>query len=152
MSPTRASSNVPTMLFGQEHVRRYQETGGEEGHDWRGTSVLLLTTTGRRSGEQRTTPLIYQPYDGAYLIVASKGGADEPPAWYLNLSENPEVEVQVKDDRFRARARTATPDEKPDMWRTMTATWPAYDAYQRKTDREIPVVVLEPQRVPRPKA
>jgi len=131
------------MLFGQEHVRRYQETGGEEGHDWRGTSVLLLTTTGRRSGEQRTTPLIYQPYDGNYLIVASKGGADEPPAWFLNLSENPDVEVQVKDDRFRARARTATPDEKPDMWKTMTATWPAYDEYQRKTDRDIPVVVLE---------
>ena len=131
------------MLFGQEHVRRYQETGGEEGHDWRGTSVLLLTTTGRRSGEQRTTPLIYQPYDGNYLIVASKGGADEPPAWFLNLSENPDVEVQVKDDRFRARARTATPDEKPDMWKTMTATWPAYDEYQEKTSRDIPVVVLE---------
>ena len=131
------------MLFGQEHVQRYRETGGEEGHDWEGTSVLLLTTTGRRSGEQRTTPLIYQPYEGAYLIVASKGGADEPPAWYMNLSANPDVEVQVKDDRFRARARTATADEKPDMWKTMTATWPAYDEYQQKTARDIPVVVLE---------
>ena len=131
------------MLFGQEHVQRYRETGGEDGHDWEGTSVLLLTTTGRRSGEQRTTPLIYQPYGDAYLIVASKGGADEPPAWYLNLESNPDVELQVKDDRFRARARTATADEKPDMWKTMTATWPAYDEYQRKTDRDIPVVVLE---------
>lgn len=131
------------MLFGQEHVRRYQETGGEEGHEWRGTIVLLLTTTGRRSGEPRTTPLIYQPYGGDYLVVASKGGADDPPAWYLNLSENPEVEVQVKDERFRARARTATPDEKPGMWRTMVATWPAYEEYQEKTSRDIPVVVLE---------
>ena len=131
------------MLFGQEHVSRYRETAGEEGHDWEGTSVLLLTTTGRRSGEQRTTPLIYQPHDGAYLIVASKGGADEPPAWFLNLESNPDVEVQVKDDRFRARARTATAEEKADMWTTMTATWPAYDEYQRKTDRDIPVVVLE---------
>jgi deazaflavin-dependent oxidoreductase (nitroreductase family) len=131
------------MLFGQEHVTRYRETGGEEGHDWEGTTVLLLTTTGRRSGEQRTTPLIYQPHEDAYLIVASKGGADEPPAWYLNLSEDPDVEVQVKDDRFRARARTATPDEKPDLWKTMTATWPAYDEYQTKTDRDIAVVVLE---------
>ena len=131
------------MLFGQEHVQRYRETGGEEGHDWQDTTVLLLTTTGRRTGEERTTPLIYQPHDDAYLIVASKGWADEPPAWYLNLSENPEVEVQVKDDRFRARARTATPDEKPEMWKTMTATWPAYDEYQAKTSRDIPVVVLE---------
>ena len=131
------------MLFGQEHVRRYEETDGEEGHDWQGTSTLILTTTGRRSGERRSTPLIYQPYGDDYLVVASRGGADDPPAWYHNLEESPEVEVQVKGDRFRARARTATPDEKPDMWRTMTATWPAYDEYQQKTEREIPVVVLE---------
>jgi deazaflavin-dependent oxidoreductase (nitroreductase family) len=138
-------------LFGAEHVKRYRETGGEVGHDWRGTQTLLLTTTGRKSGEKRTAPLIYQPYGDNYLIVASKGGAPEPPGWYLNLSEHPRVEVQVRDDVFAARARTATPEEKPDMWRTMTATWPSYDAYQRKTDREIPVVVLEPQRVAPPK-
>ena len=131
------------MLFGQEHVNRYVETDGEEGHDWRDTSVLILTTKGRRSGEQRPTPLIYQPYGDDYLVVASKGGADQPPAWYLNLDAEPEVAVQIKGDRFRARARTASPEEKPDMWRTMTATWPDYDAYQEKTDREIPVVVLE---------
>jgi deazaflavin-dependent oxidoreductase (nitroreductase family) len=76
--------------------------------------------------------------------VASKGGADEPPAWYLNLVANPEVRVQVKADKFAARARTATPEEKPDMWRQMVATWPAYDEYQQKTRRDIPVVVLEP--------
>jgi deazaflavin-dependent oxidoreductase (nitroreductase family) len=139
-------------LFGDEHVRRYRETGGEEGHDWRGTQTLLLTTTGRKSGQKRTTPLIYQPYGDNYLVVASKGGAPVPPAWYLNLQEHPRVEVQVRDDEFPARARTATPEEKPDMWRTMTATWPDYDAYQRKTDRDIPVVVLEPHRVAPPKA
>jgi len=131
------------MLFGKEHVDRYVETDGEEGHDWRDTTVLILTTKGRRSGEKRPTPLIYQPYGDDYLIVASKGGADQPPAWYLNLEADPDVEVQVKGDRFRAKARTASPGEKPDMWRTMTATWPDYDAYQEKTDREIPVVVLE---------
>jgi deazaflavin-dependent oxidoreductase (nitroreductase family) len=131
------------MLFGQEHVQRYQETGGDEGHDWNGTTVLLLTTTGRRSGEQRTTPLIYQEHGDDYLVVASKGGADEPPAWYLNLEAKPDVEVQVKGDRFKGRARTATPDEKPDMWKTMTSTWPQYDEYQQQTEREIPVVVLE---------
>jgi deazaflavin-dependent oxidoreductase (nitroreductase family) len=131
------------MLFGREHVERYRETDGEEGHDWQGTTTLLLTTKGRRSGEQRTTPLIYQPHGDAYLIVASKGGADEPPAWYLNLEADPGVEVQVKGDRFSARARTAGSDEKPEMWKTMTAVWPAYDEYQEKTSREIPVVVLE---------
>ena len=131
------------MLFGSEHVERYRETDGAEGHEWQGTVTLLLTTTGRKSGEQRTTPLIYQPHGDAYLIVASKGGADEPPAWYLNLEARPDVEVQVEGDRFRARARDATPDEKPEMWAKMAAAWPAYDEYQAKTDREIPVVVLE---------
>ena len=130
-------------LFGDEHVKRYRETGGEEGHDWRGTQVLLLTTTGRRTGEKRTLPLIYQPYGNDYLIVASKGGAATAPAWYLNLSEHPRVEVQIRDEVFPARARTATSEEKADMWRTMTATWPAYDDYQRKTERVIPVIVLE---------
>jgi deazaflavin-dependent oxidoreductase (nitroreductase family) len=131
------------MLFGAEHVRRYVETDGEEGHDWQGTHTLILTTTGRKSGEPRSTPLIYGQHGDAYLIVASKGGADEPPAWYLNLEADPEVQVQVKGDRFTARARTATADEKPEMWKTMVAEWPAYDEYQEKTSREIPVVVLE---------
>jgi deazaflavin-dependent oxidoreductase (nitroreductase family) len=130
-------------LFGQEHVDRYQATAGQDGHDWRGTTTLLLTTTGRKSGFPRTAPLIYQPYGDAFLVVASKGGAPEPPEWYLNLQADPEVEVQIRGDRFKATARTATPEEKPDMWRTMTAAWPAYDDYQGKTDREIPVVVIE---------
>jgi len=131
-------------LFGQEHVERYQATDGEEGHEWRGTQTLLLTTTGRRSGEPRTTPLIYAPAgENAYTVIASKGGSDTPPAWYLNLSEDPEVEVQIMGDSFRAHARTAGPDEKPAMWETMVAEWPDYDAYQGNTTREIPVVVLE---------
>lgn len=131
------------MLFGKKHVERYQETDGAEGHDWQGVSVLLLTTTGRKSGEKRTVPLIYEPYGDRLLVVASKGGADQPPLWYLNLEADPEVEVQVKADRFAARARTATLEEKPDMWRTMAAAWPDYDEYQKKTTREIPVIVLE---------
>ncbi|WP_035803308.1 nitroreductase family deazaflavin-dependent oxidoreductase [Kitasatospora mediocidica] len=131
------------MLFGSEHVRRYVETDGAEGHDWEGTTALILTTTGRKSGKQHVTPLIYQPYGDAVLVVASKGGADQPPAWFLNLQANPEVQVQVLGDRYTARARVATPDEKPEMWRTMTAAWPAYDEYQLKTEREIPVVVLD---------
>jgi len=131
------------MLFGPEHVRRYEETDGAEGHDWQGTQVLLLTTTGRRSGEPRTTPLIYGEHGGDYLVVASKGGADDPPAWLLNLESDPEVRVQVRGDRFGAHARLATPQEKPQLWQTMVGHWPPYDEYQRKTEREIPVVVLE---------
>jgi deazaflavin-dependent oxidoreductase (nitroreductase family) len=130
-------------LFGQEHVDRYRASDGEEGHEWQGTQTLLLTTTGRRSGEERVHPLIYGRHGNDYLVVASKGGAPSHPAWYLNLEANPEVEVQVMGDKFHARARTATPEEKVDLWPIMTKEWPAYDQYQTKTDRDIPVVILE---------
>jgi deazaflavin-dependent oxidoreductase (nitroreductase family) len=132
-------------LFGQEHVDRYLATDGEEGHDWRGTQTLILTTKGRRSGQQRQHPLIYGRHGDDYLVVASKGGAPRHPAWYLNLDANPDVEIQVKDNKIRARARTATPGEKAELWSIMTKEWPDYDGYQEKTDREIPVVVLEPR-------
>jgi deazaflavin-dependent oxidoreductase (nitroreductase family) len=131
------------MLFGQEHVTRYVETNGEEGHEWSGTTTLILTTTGRRSGQQRRTPLIYGRHGDDYLVVASRGGADLHPAWYLNLQANPDVQVQVKGERFAVRARTATPQEKPELWRTMLTRWPDYDRYQQRTRRDIPVVVLE---------
>ena len=131
------------MLFGQEHVEKYEETDGAEGHEWQGTTTLILATKGRKSGEERKTPLIYQQHGDDYLIVASKGGTDAPPAWYLNLEADPEVGVQVLGDRFTATARTATPEEKPEMWKKMAAAWPDYDKYQENTDREIPVVVLE---------
>lgn len=130
-------------LFGQEHVDRYRATDGAEGHEWKGTQTLLLTTTGRKSGEERTAPLIYGTDGESLLVVASKGGYPVPPAWYLNLEANPEVEIQLKGDRFKAHARTANPEEKPRLWQTMVAEWPAYDEYQQRTDREIPVVVLE---------
>jgi deazaflavin-dependent oxidoreductase (nitroreductase family) len=131
------------MLFGQEHVKRYRETDGAEGHEWQGTTVLILTTTGRNSGTPRSTPLIYGRDGDDYVVVASKGGADEHPGWYLNLRNDPRVEVQVLADRFRARARVATPDEKPRLWEAAVERWPAYADYQRRTKREIPVVVLE---------
>ncbi|MFC4564606.1 nitroreductase family deazaflavin-dependent oxidoreductase [Nocardiopsis mangrovi] len=131
------------MLFGKEHVDRYQETDGREGHDWQGTTVLLLTTTGRKSGLERTTPLIYRTDGDAFAIVASNGGAHDHPLWYKNLLAQPEVGVQVEGDRFRARARTASPEEKARLWPSLTATWSAYDQYQTKTDREIPVVILD---------
>jgi deazaflavin-dependent oxidoreductase (nitroreductase family) len=133
------------MLYGQEHVKRYRETDGEVGHEWNGVHTLILTTTGRKSGEERSTPLIYGNDGENPVIVASKGGADDPPAWYLNLTEDPDVQVQVGPDRFPARARTATQDEKPALWEMMADIWPQYDSYQEKTGREIPVVVLERQ-------
>ena len=131
-------------LFGDEHVRSYRETGGELGHDWkRGTSILLLTTKGRKSGEERTTPLIYGRSGDDYVVVASKGGSDEPPGWYANLAADPDVDVQVLDEVFPARARTASADEKAQLWEQMVGEWPDYDSYQERIDREIPVVVLQ---------
>jgi proline iminopeptidase len=131
------------MLFGQEHVDRYRATDGEEGHEWQGVHTLLLTTTGRRSGEERTTPLIYGEDGDNYVIVASKGGAPEDPAWMKNLREDPSAKVQVAADKFEARARTAGGDERERLWARMAEIWPQYDDYAKKTDREIPVVVLE---------
>ncbi len=132
------------MLFGQEHVVRYVETDGQEGHDWQGTTVLLLTTTGRNTGAKRTTPLIYQRHGDDHLVVASNGGGD-PPGWFLNLQNDPNVAVQVKADTRTVRARIATPEEKLNLWRIMTATGTPYDEFQAKADHEIPVVILEPR-------
>jgi len=131
-------------LFGEEHVRRYRETGGEVGHDWkRGSKILLLTTKGRKSGEPRTTPLIYENAGDAYVVVASKGGAPEHPGWYANLAKTPEVELQVRDEVVPAHARVADGEERERLWKLAAQQWPAYDDYAKKTDREIPVVVLE---------
>ena len=132
------------MLFGDEHVEVYRRTDGAEGFDWlKGSKIILLTTIGHRSGEERTVPLIFGKDGDDYLIVASKGGADDPPAWYVNLQANPEVTVQDRADVFKAIARTANDDEQQRLWPVMTAEWPDYDEYQTKTERPIPVVVLE---------
>ena len=131
-------------LFGDEHVRVYRETDGKVGHIWReGSTILLLTTKGRKTGEPRTTPLIYAEDGDAYVIVASKGGAPEHPGWYENLAKDPNVELQVLGDVFPARARVAEGDERERLWRKANQVWPHYDEYATKTDREIPVVVLE---------
>jgi deazaflavin-dependent oxidoreductase (nitroreductase family) len=131
-------------LFGEEHVRRYRETGGDVGHIWRrGATTLLLTTHGRKTGQPTTTPLIYATDGDRYVVVASKGGAPAHPGWYRNLVKDPNVEVQVKDEVFGARARTAGGEEREQLWGLATRQWPDYDAYQTRTEREIPVVVLE---------
>jgi len=127
-----------------QHIRGYVESDGKTGHHWRGVNTLLLTTRGRKSGKLTRTALIYGRDDDEFVVVASKGGAEEHPEWYLNLVVNPEVDVQVGADRFTAQARTASAAEKPALWRLMTSIWPDYDQYQARTKREIPVVVLEP--------
>ena len=133
-----------SVLFGEEHVRRYRETDGAEGHIWReGSTVLLLTTTGRKTGERHTTPLIYGLAGDDPVIVASKGGAPEHPGWYRNLVKTPEAEVQILGEHIRVRARDAEGEERERLWELMNGIWPHYAEYQEKTDREIPVVVLE---------
>jgi deazaflavin-dependent oxidoreductase (nitroreductase family) len=129
-------------LFGPEHVRVYRETGGKRGYEWRGATILLLTTTGRNSGEPRTTPLIYRDDGDRWVVVASKGGAPAHPSWYKNLEADPDATIQVKDEEIPVRATTAQDEERQRLWSAMTEVWPAYDDYQKRTEREIPVVVF----------
>jgi deazaflavin-dependent oxidoreductase (nitroreductase family) len=139
-----------TKLHGQEHVDVYLETDGEVGHDWRrGAPTLILTTTGRKSGEPRQNALIYGMAGDNPMIVASKGGNPRHPAWYLNLRDNPAVQVQIRGDKFDATARDATPQERPELWKQMAEIWPPYDEYQQRTDRKIPIVILERTNLPR---
>lgn len=133
-----------TTLLNAEHTRRYQETDGEVGYLWNGVPILLLTTTGRRTGEPRTIPLIFARDGEDYLVVASQGGAPRHPQWYLNLLADGQAEVQVKAEKLSVVARVASDDEKPRLWSIVTEAWPNYDVYQTRTDRPIPVVVLSP--------
>jgi len=132
-------------LFGDEHVRQYEATGGRVGHDWNGTSCLVLHTRGRKSGAVRKFPLIYGRDGEDYVIVASRGGSPEHPGWYKNLLAHPEVEIQVWDRLIPVTARTGSAEDKRRVWPVMTAQWPDYDAYQAKTQRDIPVVLLRPR-------
>jgi deazaflavin-dependent oxidoreductase (nitroreductase family) len=126
-----------------KHIRRYVATGGKDGHLFHGMPTLLLTTRGRKSGKLYRTALIYGQDSDRYLVIPSNGGSVEHPAWYLNLVENPAVEVQVNADIFSAHARIANVEEKPTLWQIMAKIFPRYNTYQKKADREIPVVILE---------
>ena len=126
-----------------DHVERYLATDGEDGAIWEGAPVIILTTTGRRSGKLRRTPLIRVKDGENYLVVASMGGAPQSPNWYFNMVANPEVTVQDRAEVHELVARVASRDEKRALWPLATAIWPAYDDYQKKTDRQIPIVVLE---------
>jgi deazaflavin-dependent oxidoreductase (nitroreductase family) len=128
-----------------DHVQRYLDTDGEDGAEWEGAQVVILSTTGRTSGRLRRTPLIRITDGGNYLLVASMGGAPEHPKWYLNLVDHPEATIQDRAEVHEVRARTASPEEKARLWPLAVAQWPDYDAYQASTDRDIPVVVCEPR-------
>jgi deazaflavin-dependent oxidoreductase (nitroreductase family) len=142
--------NVPELRAAEiramaaDHVRRYVGTDGRDGlyiGRWR---ALILTTTGRRSGQPRSTPLIFGEDDGRHVIVASFAGLPQHPAWYLNLEADPDAWVQVEGERFQALARTVAGDERERLWPLMVDVYPLYADYAKKTDRVIPVVVLEP--------
>ena len=129
-------------LFGDEHVRQYEATGGKTGHDWNGTSCLILRVKGRKTGKVRKYPLIYGMDGNDWVLVASKGGAPENPGWYDNLVANPDCEIQVWDEVIPVVASTGSAEDKKRVWPAMTSQWPDYDKYQEKTPREIPVVLL----------
>jgi deazaflavin-dependent oxidoreductase (nitroreductase family) len=151
MAEAKLAPNLPEWM--QQHAKRYVSSGGTDGHMYTVTPPgysemtvpsLLLTTTGRKSGEKYLFPLFYGKTGNSYIVVASKGGAPEHPGWYRNLLANPEVEVQAGTTKTKARARTATGEERARLWEKSLGFWPPYADYAKKTEREIPVVVLDP--------
>ena len=149
MSEPEQFKPIPTTdisLLGEEHVRVYRETNGEKGYIWNGVPILLVTTKGRKSGEPRTIPIIFTAVGDSYVIIASKGGSPTHPKWYLNVLDDPHVQVQVQADKFEGIARTAESPERERLWAEAVKTWPNYNIYQSRTSRKIPVVVLERRR------
>jgi proline iminopeptidase len=139
-----ASYRPPDLtLFGDEHIRLYEETDGAVGYEWNGATCLVLTTRGRRTGEPRKFALIFDRRGADVVVVASKGGAPDDPGWYKNLVAHPDAEVQILGEKFPVHARTAEGEERDELWQLMTVSWPNYDEYKKRTDRQIPVVVLE---------
>ena len=153
MTEAKLAPSLPDWMV--EHANRYLSSGGTEGHMYKMAQPgrpditvpsLLMTTIGRKSGERFIFPLDYGKAGNSYIVVASKGGAPQHPNWYRNLVANPEVDVQVGTEKFKARARTAAGEERTRLWQEALKFWPPYADYQKKTEREIPVVVLDPVR------
>jgi len=150
MNDTKKPSVLPDWI--KDHLVRYISTDGEDGYLWDATlgggtglvPTLLLSTIGRKSGKSMTMPLIFGRSGADYVVIASKGGAPTHPSWYVNLSANPEVRVQVKAQKFAALARTANAEERAALWPRMVEIYGPYALYQTNTDRQIPVVILQP--------
>ena len=130
--------------FVANQVAQYEASGGKEGGTLQGKPVIILTTTGAKTGKVRKTPLMRVEKDGAYAVVASMGGAPKHPVWYHNIVASPSVKLQDGPTTFEMTAREVQGDEKAEWWKAAAEAWPAYDDYQARTDREIPVFVLEP--------
>ena len=151
MTEARLPDNLPQWM--KDHTARYLKSGGTDGHMYtmnvpgRPTLTvpsLLLTTKGRKSGDKWLFPLFYGETGKSYFIVASKGGAPDHPGWYKNILANPEVEIQVGTKKLKAKARTVSGAERQKLWDNAITWWPPYVDYQKKTQREIPLVVLDP--------
>lgn len=152
MTEVKLAPNLPQWML--DHVGRYLSSGGTDGHMYTITPSnlptmtvpsLLLTTTGRKSGEKFLFPLFYGQSGSSYFVIASKGGAPAHPGWYRNILVDPNAEIQVGTAKIRVRARTATGEERTQLWDQAVKIWPPFADYQVKaTGREIPVVVLEP--------
>ncbi|HCB01781.1 MAG TPA: nitroreductase family deazaflavin-dependent oxidoreductase [Anaerolineae bacterium] len=141
--PSKKQLTDSPKIWVAKHIQDYVNTDGKKGHKWNGHLTLLLTTRGRKSGVLRRTALIYGTDGDNYLLVASNGGSDSHPNWYLNLMEDPKVELQVGAEKFKAKARVANEKEKPRLWKIMTKVFPTYNRYQKNTEREIPLIILE---------
>lgn len=139
-----SGANLGFRMLGAVHRRAYRLTGGKVGGRIVGTPVLLLTTTGRKSGRPRTQPLLYTRAGEGYAVIASKGGAPRHPLWYLNLRAHPLAEITVGRETRTVRARDAEEGERERLWRQLADRYSGYDRYAEKTSRRIPVVVLEP--------
>jgi deazaflavin-dependent oxidoreductase (nitroreductase family) len=159
MTDSCESSEASSVLdFMKNHIKRYIETDGEDGHIMNGAPCLILTTVGKNSGQSRQVAVIYgthtsQPNGASgdvnvsrtsYVVVASKGGADQSPAWFHNLMADPRPAIQVKAEKFSVKPRIATGSERRELWNKMSAIFPDYIQYQKNTAREIPVVILDP--------
>jgi len=141
---TSTDNKEDILGFMKDHIKRYLATNGEDGHLMNGFPCLVLTTTGKKSGEKRQAAVIYGKSGRSHIIIASKGGSDTPPAWFVNLQANPRAHIQVKAEKFDVKMRVAEGAERQQLWEMMAKIFPDYLDYQKKTARQIAVCVLEP--------
>lgn len=141
---TSTENKEDVLGFMKDHIKRYLATNGEDGHLMNGFPCLVLTTTGKKSGEQRQAAVIYGKHGNSHVIIASKGGSDTPPAWFVNLQAHPRAHIQVKDKKLDVRMRVAAGAERQQLWDMMVKIFPDYRDYQEKTARQIAVCVLDP--------
>lgn len=144
MSDTSTDNPENILGFMQDHIRRYLATDGEDGHLMNGFPCLVLTTIGKKSGEKRQAAVIYGKHGNSYVVIGSKGGSDTPPAWFVNLAAAGHGHIQVKADKMNVAMRIAEGDERQALWEMMATIFPDYLEYQKKTTRQLPVIVLDP--------